>query len=79
MKSLEDKKLRLNRMKSVKNEMSDKLLSHKEISNQNLSMKKDIIKGNTLVQPLLNNEEKGNENHAVDEETSQGQKPTKNI
>lgn len=49
MKSLEDKKLRLNRMKSVKNEMSDKLLSHKEISNQNLSMKKDIIKGNTLV------------------------------
>jgi hypothetical protein len=49
MKSLEDKKLRLNRMKSVKNEMSDNFLSHKEISNQILSKKKDTSKVNTLV------------------------------
>jgi hypothetical protein len=49
MKSLEDKKLRLNKMKSVKNEMSDNFLSQKEISNQILSKKKDTSKVNTLV------------------------------
>jgi hypothetical protein len=49
MKSLEDKKTHLKRMKGVQNEMSNDYMSHRVLPNQSEAKKKYISKDSALI------------------------------